>query len=130
MCWWLKIVGLGILVFVLSLAAQAQEVSREKIKGLDEQVQEIKSDVLAIAAELKQLEEKLLYPSNTEVAIFISLAGGETFRLFYFHDQAPVILRERTDCILSLCGMWDDKSPLPPFRKGGLMNQQPQVPLY
>jgi hypothetical protein len=81
MFWWLKIVCLGILFLVLSLAAQAQEVSREQIKGLDEQVQEIKSDVLSIAAELKQLEEKLLYPSNTEVAIFISLAGGETFRL-------------------------------------------------
>jgi len=81
MFWWLKIVILGISFFVLSFAAYAQEVSREQIKGLDEQVQEIKSDVLAIAAELKQLEEKLLYPSNTEVAIFVSLASGETFRL-------------------------------------------------
>ncbi|HEY5997076.1 MAG TPA: hypothetical protein VIU29_08635, partial [Candidatus Deferrimicrobiaceae bacterium] len=42
---------------------------------------EIKTDVLGIAAELNQLEEKLLYPSNTQVAVFVSLAGGETFRL-------------------------------------------------
>ena len=58
-----------------------EEISREQIKGLDEQVQEIKSDVLGIAAELNQLEEKLLYPSNTQVAVFVSLASGETFRL-------------------------------------------------
>jgi hypothetical protein len=78
---WQKGVISGILVLVLSVAAYGEEISREQIKGLDEQVQEIKSDVLSIAAELNQLEEKLLYPSNTQVALFISLASGETFRL-------------------------------------------------
>ena len=72
---------LGISVLLSSAAAYGQEISREQIKGLDEQVQEIKSDALSIAAELNQLEEKLLYPSNTQVAVFASLAGGETFRL-------------------------------------------------
>ena len=71
----------GITLLVMSGAAYGQEVSREQIKGLDEQVQEIKTDVLSIAAELDQLEEKLLYPSNTQVAVFVSLADGETFRL-------------------------------------------------
>jgi hypothetical protein len=51
------------------------------MQSLDTQVQEIKSDVLSIAAELGRLEEKLLYPSNTQVAVFVSLAEGETFRL-------------------------------------------------
>jgi hypothetical protein len=51
------------------------------MRSLDEQVQEIKSDALSIAAELSGLEEKLLYPSNTQVAIFISLAEGKAFRL-------------------------------------------------
>jgi hypothetical protein len=85
---WVTIMGIhsgcvftGILVLMVSFSAQAQEVSKEQIKGLDEQVQEIKSDVLSIAAELNQLEEKLLYPSNTEVAVFVSLAEDETFRL-------------------------------------------------
>ena len=68
-------------VLVVCFAAHGEEISREQMKGLDEQVQEIKTDVLAIAAELNQLEEKLLYPSNTQVAIFVSLASGETFRL-------------------------------------------------
>jgi hypothetical protein len=68
-------------VFLLNAAVLAEEVSREQLKGLDEQVQEIKSDVLSIAAELNKLEEKLLYPSHTQVAVFVSLAPGETFRL-------------------------------------------------
>ncbi len=55
--------------------------SKEQMRSLDEQVQEIKSDVLSIAAELSGLEEKLLYPSNTQVAVFVSLAAGETLRL-------------------------------------------------
>jgi hypothetical protein len=51
------------------------------MRGLDEQVQEIKSDVLGISQELSRLEEKLLYPSGTEVAVFVALAKGEQMRL-------------------------------------------------
>ena len=51
------------------------------MKGLDEQVQEIKSDVLSIAQELSRLEEKLLFPSGTQVAVFVALAKGDTMRL-------------------------------------------------
>jgi predicted negative regulator of RcsB-dependent stress response len=54
---------------------------RQEMRGLDEQVQEIKSDVLAISAELSQLEEKLLYPSGTQVAIFVAVATGDPMRL-------------------------------------------------
>ena len=78
---WLKLFILIISVIVLSSTAYAQEDSREQLKGLDEQVQEIKSDVLAIAAELNQLEERLLFPSNTQLALFVSLGSKETFRL-------------------------------------------------
>ena len=59
----------------------AEDVSKEGMQSLDEQVQEIKSDVLSIAAELSLLEEKLLYPSNTQVSVFVSVAEGESFRL-------------------------------------------------
>ncbi len=72
---------LGLLICACLLPAQAQDAYREQMKGLDEQVQEVKSDVLSIAAELSQLEERLLYPSNTHLAVFVSLAPGETFRL-------------------------------------------------
>jgi hypothetical protein len=55
--------------------------TKEQNKGLDEQVQEIKTDVLSIAAELNQLEEKLIYPSDTQIAVFVSMAKGEKYRL-------------------------------------------------
>jgi hypothetical protein len=55
--------------------------NQEEMRGLDEQVQEIKSDVLSISQELSRLEEKLLYPSGTQVAIFIALAKGDQMRL-------------------------------------------------
>ncbi len=54
---------------------------QQQMRGLDEQVQEIKSDVLRISQELSRLEEKLLYPSGTQVAIFVALAKGDPMRL-------------------------------------------------
>ena len=71
---------LGIVLCSVS-SAWAEGTYREQMKGLDEQVQEVKSDVLSIAAELNQLEEKLLYPSNTHLAVFVSLAQGDALRL-------------------------------------------------
>jgi hypothetical protein len=72
---------LGILAWCFCGASLAQDNYREQMKGLDEQVQEIKSDVLSIAAELNVLEEKLLYPSNTHLALFVELEDGEAVRL-------------------------------------------------
>lgn len=91
----LKVIVLGITALLLAATAYAQEAatetakpaqvkaapSKELVKGLDEQVQEIKADVLGIAAELNRLEEKLLYPSDTQLALFVSLPEGEKFRL-------------------------------------------------
>lgn len=64
--------------FVLTFCAPAVagDVTEAEMRSLDERVQTIKSDVLEIAAELTQLEEKLLYPSNTQVAVFVSLEEG------------------------------------------------------
>lgn len=64
-----------------AMASAAEPVSREQMKGIDEQIQEVKADVLAIAAELSRLEEKLLYPSDTQVSLFVSLAPDASFRL-------------------------------------------------
>src|SRR5262249_9003441 len=59
----------------------AEQNDKQQMRGLDEQVQEIKSDVLSIAADLNQLEEKLLYPSGTQLAIFVAMAEGDKMRL-------------------------------------------------
>jgi hypothetical protein len=74
------VVLLGLLAGVIE-PAKAEDAYRQQMKGLDEQVQEVKSDVLSIAAELNQLQERLLYPSDTHFAVFVALAKGETLRL-------------------------------------------------
>ena len=68
----------------------AQDLSRDEMRSLDEQVQEIKSDVLSIASDLGNLEERLLYPSNTQIAVFVSVAKDETFRL----DAVQVLIND------------------------------------
>jgi hypothetical protein len=65
----------------LVVTGVAQELSGDDMRSLDGQVQEIKSDVLSIASELSTLEERLLYPSNTQIAVFVSIGPDETFRL-------------------------------------------------
>ena len=79
-----KINYLFLIIFSLSLlplSLHAAEVTKEQIKGLDEQVQDIKKDVLELTTELTLLEEKLLFPSNTQVSLFVSLAGDKDFVL-------------------------------------------------
>jgi len=65
----------------LAGAAHSQDLSGDNMQSLDGQVQEIKSDVLSIASELNNLEERLLYPSNTQIAVFVAVAEDEEFRL-------------------------------------------------
>jgi hypothetical protein len=65
--------------------AGAQDLSRSDMRSLDGQVQEIKSDVLNIASELNNLEERLLYPSNTQISVFVALGENEDFRLDAVH---------------------------------------------
>jgi hypothetical protein len=71
----------ALLICLGSAYGGERQDDRQQMKGLDEEVQEIKSDALRIAAELSRLEEKLLYPSGTQVAIFVALAKGDPLRL-------------------------------------------------
>src|SRR5262245_53969387 len=84
---------------------------QQQMQGLDEQIQEIKSDVLGISAELSRLEEKLLYPSGTQVAIFVALAKGDTMRL----DAVKVLI----DGQLATLYIYSFKE-LEALRKGGV----------
>src|SRR5436189_1121634 len=74
----LNAIALLTVAVLMPAAVFAQDKASQ---GLDEQVQEMKSDVLSIATELNRLEEKLLYPSGTQVAVFVALAKGDQMRL-------------------------------------------------
>jgi hypothetical protein len=49
--------------------------------GLDQRVQELKGDVLRLNRDLLVLEEELLYPAGSQVAVFISTDVGKLFEL-------------------------------------------------
>ncbi len=48
---------------------------------LDTQVQDLKKEILALNRDLFILEEELLYPANTQTAVFLSMDVGEFFAL-------------------------------------------------
>jgi hypothetical protein len=50
-------------------------------RGLDEQVQGLKKDVVDLNRDLFVLEEELLFPANTQVAVFLAVDVGEFFAL-------------------------------------------------
>jgi hypothetical protein len=66
---------------VLVGVANSQDLSGDSMQSLDGQVQEIKSDVLDIASELQNLEERLLYPTGTQLSIFVAVEEQQLFRL-------------------------------------------------
>src|SRR5579863_4276396 len=50
-------------------------------RGLDQDIQGLKKDVVDLNRDLFVLEEELLFPANTQVAVFVSMDVGEFFLL-------------------------------------------------
>jgi hypothetical protein len=48
---------------------------------LDARVQDVKGDVIRLNRDLLVLEEELLFPANTQVALFVSMDVGKLFEL-------------------------------------------------
>jgi hypothetical protein len=53
----------------------------EDFASIDRDVQALKQEVLALDRDLFMLEEELLFPANTQVAVFVSMDVGEFFQL-------------------------------------------------
>jgi hypothetical protein len=62
-------------------AGAATSAPAEDFKSLDQEVQALKKEVLDLNRELFVLEEELLFPANTQVAVFLSMDVGEFFAL-------------------------------------------------
>ena len=50
-------------------------------RGLDQEIQGLKKDVVDLNKDLFILEEELLFPANTQVAVFLSVDVGQFFAL-------------------------------------------------
>ncbi len=76
------LISLGASLILACGAASAQEnESREQFRSLDQDVQDLKKEVLDLNRDLFLLEEELLFPANSQVAFFISMDVGEYFEL-------------------------------------------------
>lgn len=96
---WIASVSLSVLAAGGVMLAAAQEAPLETVaaaavpefgqaategaefRTLDEDVQDLKKQVLDLNRDLFLLEEELLFPSNTQTAVFVSMDVGEFFGL-------------------------------------------------
>jgi hypothetical protein len=61
--------------------AAAADAPAAEAKTLDQEVQGLKKDVIELNKDLFVLEEELLFPANTQVAVFLSMDVGTFFAL-------------------------------------------------
>ena len=73
--------GVAAAVLALAISAGAADGDQAALPALDAEAQDLKSDLLALNRDLFILEEELLFPANTQVAVFVSLDVGEFFAL-------------------------------------------------
>jgi hypothetical protein len=77
------------LVSALILSLHAPAIAQDKTAAaavanpasLDNRVQDLKSDVIKLNRDLLVLEEELLFPASTQVALFVSMDVGKLFEL-------------------------------------------------
>ena len=60
-------------------AAQSEGAAHGDFKSLDQEVQGLKTEVVELNKDLFVLEEELLFPANTQIAVFVSLDVGDFF---------------------------------------------------
>ena len=71
---------------VVAAAASAPEAAvapatAASATSLDNRIQDLKGDVIRLNRDLLVLEEELLFPANTQVAVFVSMDVGKMFEL-------------------------------------------------
>jgi hypothetical protein len=66
---------------LLGILSPSLFAAGNQAESIDAEVQDLKSAVLDLNRDLFMLEEELLYPANTQVAVFVSMDIGEFFAL-------------------------------------------------
>ena len=83
------LIAMAASAFALSVTAQdkpapnkpAQVGATANAASLDNRVQDLKTDVIKLNRDLLVLEEELLFPASTQVALFVSMDVGKLFEL-------------------------------------------------
>jgi hypothetical protein len=88
---WLYTVFAAALAWVVPSAAgdlPQDAPAAPTFQGLDQEVQSLTQEVVDLNRDLFMLEEELLFPANTQVAVFVSMDVGTFFAL----DSVKVVL--------------------------------------
>jgi hypothetical protein len=70
-----------LMIFSFSAYAADSRNSSKQTRTLDTKVQDLKKEVKSLNRDLFILEEELLFPSSTQLAVFVSVDVGNFFRL-------------------------------------------------
>lgn len=84
----------GVVVALLAVpvwAAEQATTQAEAFSVLDRKVQALKKEVMELNRDLFVLEEELLFPASTQVAVFLSMDVGQLFEL----DSVQVKLNDK-----------------------------------
>jgi hypothetical protein len=65
--------------FIILIAALAATAAAEERSALDAEVQSLRREVVDLNRDLFMLEEDLLFPASTQVAVFVSMDVGTFF---------------------------------------------------
>jgi hypothetical protein len=88
--YWVEVILKSIVIFVLAAftllspayaADVVEQPAQQQFKTLDSQTQSLKQEVLELNRDLFVLEEELLFPATTQVAVFLSMDVGKFFQL-------------------------------------------------
>lgn len=77
--WWISLL-VGLLLS-MSLPANAQQSTQPENNTVAEQLQQLRKEVVALNRDLFVLEEDLLFPSSTQVVVYLSMDVGTYFNL-------------------------------------------------
>jgi len=70
----------GYVLLAMSFAHAADKTASSQ-RALDNQIQDLKQQVLELNRDLFMLEEDLLFPANTQFSVFLSMDAGQLFDL-------------------------------------------------
>ncbi len=71
----------GLVLLLAAFAAPAVAQKAAPVERLDQNIETLKQEILELNRDLFLLEEELLYPSSTQLAVFVSMDVGAFFEL-------------------------------------------------
>lgn len=78
---WTQEVGDASMDFGGEQVEQSEQRARDEVKKISNDIQVLKKDVIELNKDLRVMEERLLFPSNTKFSVFVSMTSGQFFYL-------------------------------------------------